>query len=348
MWQEILNRHQNTSEREDKEDEPCQHINTVDEDSFDVCLDCGQIIGRKFVATRYAPTGTARRKMPICSIYSCIPSELVDGAVKNLAVNIYKTVTIDHQYRATFRKAIIAACIHRSSIILRKPMTLAECAKVAGISSSFELDKGIMFVANNLPHDEYAIPICIIDTFIDPIVKEFDLDTARVNKVVAKLSACRFQVCACIWFYIVSFDKRTSIKDFTTRYNSIDSIGLKHTTVPTIKRKYLEIKTHVVRCVMKNIFARFLFENVGNNVTDDSGCVIVTETGDHNLTRVVGSDGFVYPIEDVDDIMEWNLLLDLTWKHKKFPFRLCATKTDVTFPNYEHILTNEMKRYFEF
>jgi hypothetical protein len=75
------------------------------------------------------------------------------------------------------------------------------------------------------------------------------------------------------------------------------------------------LRESVIRRVMKSVFSAML-TLLANNVPDGNlselrlESELVTVRNYDNVTRisVVADDGFIYPIEDVDDINEWNTL----------------------------------------
>jgi hypothetical protein len=366
MWQDVFDKH--FAEKASlKQSSCCAHDDQIEENDQQICADCGEILNQRFVAAAAvaAVNGVARKRAPVSSIYAFIPSNFVSDRVKNLAVNIYKVVSVNRRYRMALRKTIVAACVYRASIVCDDPVSIFACAKALDVKSQSEIDKAMAFVTENLPYGDYVIPICANVTQEDdlqPILDEFGVPDEPISHLKRKLKTEAFfnqrsSVCACVWLYVVTFrkDANISLREFTSRYNSLCSrtgIGLKRTTACTIRKRYLDAKRHIFRQTLKRVFANYLYDKLASDEFEsDEGDVIVRSANDADVMTIVGSDGFQYPIDDVDDITDWNILFCKRWGSRRVnvPYRVVDNGKKITLEgkDAERVMTNEIKRFVE-
>lgn len=342
MWQELLNKHAVVVQNDKKE---CLHNDVVEEADFDVCIDCGQIINLKCTTTNgYVSTGSLIKKSNISSVYACMTDE-IDSDIVTLAITIYKITSVTKQYRASFRRAIIGACVHRAAIVLGKPIALKDCARIFNLKSAHEFEKAIFFIAENIEHDEYVIPIYSFNLKeIECIIIEFDIsDLQKLSSFISCLAMQNFFhtrscVCAAIWIYLSIFHvifPPLSLKEYVERYNincRKDGIGLKKTTIITIKKRIAEIRQFFLKIIIKRLFCSFIFTHIGNEAYSDD--IVVKNAFNHNKVSITSNDGFIYPIDDVDDVLDWNILLSKTWTNGHecidVPYRLKCIHKDVS------------------
>jgi hypothetical protein len=347
MWQELLTKYLTEYAEQSAVDTPqCSHDERLVESGNEICVECGVIVDRKFCTTQYVATCTARRKIGTCPIYAEMPSYFATD-VKNLTIEIYKYVTDEKIYRSTLRRAIIAACLHRSSIILGKPVFFDDLLILFNLKTS-DANKGISYVASNIyAKSQYVIPFFSEDVGIDSLLSDLKLindkrailnvfEYARSWHIVSQ-AHIKTAICGCVWFYLkhVNGVKKISLKKF--------SIACGLSTI-TVHKKYLELKKSVIRTIMKRVFSACMVARIGIvkgvDITAQDGSVTVHEYANPDTISVVGSDAFVYPIEDVDDVLEWNALLSLAYVDPdKNSFvlgaKLYATKRDVVVQFYE-------------
>ena len=153
----------------------------------------------------------------------------------------------------------------------------------------------------------------------------------------------------CVWTFIKLVgqhgDYPTSIEELISRLsadrNIDDSVKLKRGTLPvsavTVGRKYYEITKFVLSRVMKRVYAICLGlldapQQMVSNTPDIP--VTLTDCTDPDKIAMRANDGFVYPLDDVDDVADWNIIFGM-----KFPIELpirivVRTKTvEVVFSN---------------
>lgn len=358
MWQDVFDRHFAPAKPVNQE---CLHEEIIEENERQVCVECGCLVGQKFIThAQFVPTGVVRRRATVSTIYEYIPADLVDDYIKNVAVTIYKIASVKRQYRASFRKTIIAACVHRASIVCGCPLAIYTCATAFNIKSIAEMEKGIAFVAENVPYGEYSIPTRLTSTQnFEPILTEFGIpmECILMKRIKLKLESEPFfhqrsSLCACVWFLLsdVYLNSDLSLRQYTSRYNSVcdkSGIVLKRTTPYTIRKRYMEIKRHVYRKILKRIFAKYLYKTFKcDEVQSDDGTIIVSNIKQN--VRVVGYDGFVYPIDDVDDITDWNILFQQHWKGSIIPYTVHDTNKKIYIDGdlSDEMISREIKHFF--
>lgn len=311
-----------TSYETDESDAHCDHSEVIDDSDHTICIDCGTILGRTLVTPQFVANNSLRRKQIQCTIYNDIPVEF-DPAVKNMATNIYNAVTHQKIFRCVLRKSILAACIYRASIILNAPLSV--CFHTFNLSST-DANKGIIFVANNVPRGEYSIPFMSDDIDIMMLCESHDVDLKTVSKLYNLIKTDCEDIIAssqrvalihsCTWTVMKVCGKHRdpSISDF------VEKIGARMKTkrtisVVTIEKKHQLIMRYLLSRVMKKVISRctplITTEKVLRSTTPRIPVTFYTDT-----TTLVADDGFVYPLEDVDDVMDWNVIFQMTFSER--------------------------------
>jgi len=218
--------------------------------------------------------------------------------------------------------------------------------------------KALAFVAENLPYGDYTIPICAnTPQDFQPILNEFDLTDSAVLRLATKIESEPFfnqrsSICACVGFFLETFHKDINLREFTCRYNSLCSrsgIGLIRTTACTIRKRYLDIKRHIFRRTLKRIFANYLYDKLSSDKFESDG-IIVDSANDPDKMTIIASDGFQYPIDDVDDITDWNILFNKRWNQiATVPYQIKDTGKKITIEgkDAEQLMEKEIKRFIE-
>lgn len=317
-WQ-ILFDQLNNRETNEVSNVNCEHVDIRSNVDYDICADCGMIIGRKLcTTTQFVANGMTRRTQNQCTIYNDIPDEF-DSTVKHKAVSIYKLVTSKRIFRCKQRKSILAACIHRASVLLDAPKS--NCFASFSLENT-DINKGISFVASRLPVGEYNIPVLTLE---QDIISECEtLKITCTPYVVAIYSLIRNDceemisssqrssiIYGCIWacYKIFKIDNAPeTLNDFKTPISGA-----------TIEKKYCAIMKCFISRVMKKIYA-WCFRKLGYSGT------VTSETPEKHVTifncskskgiMMLASDGYVYPLDYVDDIEDWNILFEMMYIDK--------------------------------
>lgn len=292
--------------------EGCGHQDVVEDNDHTICVDCGEVVGRMLVTQQFVYVNT-RRKPIQCTVYNDIPPEF-DPAVKNMAVNIYNSVTSQRIFRCVLRRSILAACIHRASVILNAPMSFD-----AFDLSTTDANRGIVFVAVNLAPGEYTIPFMSDDRDIAQISEPHGIDHTLVLKLYSAIkNDCEMLVAAsqrmsilysCLWTVIsATNDDGPSLAEFVALITS-RSKSKRLMSVATIEKKHSDIYRYILSRTMKKIVTRCLgYLTTAPVLRSNTSKIPVTLSGLPDDMRIVADDGFVYPIEDVDDVMDWNVV----------------------------------------
>lgn len=316
------------------EDIKCLHTDIIEESEHILCSDCGEILNRILSSeNQFSSTAVTRRRISSCPIYNDIPEEF-DPAVKNLAVTIYKTVTIRRIYKSILRKSIIAACLYRSSVILN--VSTRRCFSAFGLSNT-EANRGIVFVSSNLPWGEFNIPlfgdnseICaacamsgILGDDVSIVINLFNDVKKNCEEIFASSQRISI-VYGCVWTFIKNFespDYPSSLSELINRLinencNPLNSKTRIPVSAITIDRKYCEIMKYILSRVMKRVFSMCI-SMLSDTCTLISNTPVVPVTvyncNDPDKISMIADDGFIYPLDDVDDILDWNILFDMEY-----------------------------------
>jgi hypothetical protein len=210
-----------------------------------------------------------------------------------------------------------------------------------------DINKGISFVASRLPVGEYNIPLLTVEQDIISECESLKMTCTRYVVAIYSLmkDECEEMISSsqrssiiygCIWACYKIFDIENApetLSDFKTPVSGA-----------TIEKKYCTIMNFFISRVMKRVYA-WCFRKLGC-----SGTVSSYADGEHRVTLyncskskgmlMVGDDGFIYPLDDVDNIEDWNILFDMTYRdddNKTFEIPIHVTsklkKIGVSFEN---------------
>lgn len=343
-------------------DSTCTHATIETDNSKKICLDCGTILDVHFLLDQYNFVSKIRPKKIECSIYDEIP-HYISQDLKILTIDIYKLVTAKRIFRNIFRKSIILACLHRSSIIKKAPIYFEDMLEMFNLKTH-DANKGISFVATNLEKNSiYDIPFSNDEICVDSTLALVDLvryrvqvmkifDTVKSQSDLLNNSHCKSVVCGCIYFYLMHNSVKISLKQFSKKVNLAES---------TIIKKFIIIKTIIMKPIMKRLFSYFL-RNVDLNVRIVDDCksdvdldlidpvqsVAVHNYADpDNISVTSLIDQFVYPLDDVEDIRDWNILfakcyIDSNGFEFKLDIRVIETTKNLLFDFKNYISSNNI------
>lgn len=312
----------------------CSHSDVIEEENYNVCAECGAIVGQKLcVESCFSDTMTFRRKQVHCTVYADISPEF-DSSVRHLAVTIYKAVTDKKIYRCSQRRAIIAACVHRASVLLGAPDS--NCFKVFNLTKA-EINRGVGFVAANLAHDEHKIPMLSVELEIASVCRMLNLpDADKVFILYSRLATdCEDFVSSsqrtsiiggCLWTCICLFNPKycLTIKEFVVLLSELGNVSI---SAATVEKKHCEILKYLLSRTLKRVYSwcfRQLNVSTARSLTPRVP-VTVTNCCSGDEIKLVADDGFVYPLENVDDVADWNLLFDMVYDGNGTLFQIPAT-----------------------
>lgn len=321
----------------------CPHDNVCcDEGDKKICLDCGELLQESYTLTINYNSGfcMTNRKTTDPSIYTGIP-DFVDRDLKELTIKIYEVVTGKKHFRNKTKKSILLACLHRASVLKQSPISYYELLDMYKLKQH-EANYGFIVLSSNIPKDsEYFI---VFDQTREEIIginsklkqlKIEDPDSFLFRAVVNTFlllknnsnsvnnSQYTSVIYGCIYFWIVHYlDKNIDIDSFAKRAKISKT---------TLLKNYINVSDIVFKYILKAVFSellkncvefqiekpnahknKFLKKNV--NISDleyynpDEECIIRNPFDVINITCEIR--GNILPLDSVNDILEWNLLLN--------------------------------------
>lgn len=372
------------------ESHSCSEGFEIVEDNLVICSECGQILNETMVTTTNTIYhGAPRRQYRASGTYDILP-EFVSPKVRSLTVDIYREVTNEQIFRTNSKKSIMAACFHRASALLDHEISFTDILDIFGLKRN-EMNKGFNRLVTALPkNSEYTIPF---DTHRDEelviisLLKTLNMPsligvTSKLFKLVKKHtnlnneSFCNSVASGCIYFWI----KNRNIPKFETNVNWTvkdisQALGIAYMT---ILNKYIVIYGMILRLVMKPFFSSLLrhcyvkptahrfksvFTTQPNNTLYIPNKYFIYNAFDPRLIKVVriDDDKNELPLDDVDNICEWNVLLNTRIYSQNSIYYLHTTLTKntrnykfnfekyIVFNNIDPstLLANEISALFE-
>lgn len=326
----------------------CLHQNTCcDEGDKTTCLDCGELLQENYTLTLHYNSGMCmtNRKIAEPSIYAGIP-DFVDRDIKELTIKIYEVVTDKKHFRNKTKKSILLACLHRASNLKNSPISYYELLEIYKLKQH-EANHGFMVLSSNIPKssehfkifDHTKEEILGINSKLKQLkqLKIEDENSCLFRLVVntflllkkasnaVNSSQYTSVICGCIYFWIVHYlDKSVDIETFIEEA-AVSKI--------TLLKNYMIVCDVVFKSILKELFSELLqkcvpiqLEKTGTHKTktlkknvvdtEDEECVYKSDEkykikkpfDVSNIT--VENDGNVLPLDFVNDILEWNLLLN--------------------------------------
>lgn len=362
-------------EHSEKQINQCEHEEIIIEDSKHICVDCGEMLIENFISNQHCSNiiGMKKRRKSECNIYNDIPLYIPQN-VKNKTIEIYQKVTENKIFRNTFKRSIVLACLHRASTLTKSDISYDDLLDIFSLKQ-YEANKGFSYVANNLPKDsEFSIPfdnereemISIISilrnlgmsSLLNPVVVIFKLVKKRSN--ILNVSLCKSVICGCIYFWIKYKSINKTLKEFAQDVKMSEM---------TIINKYLVISDVVMKSIMKELFCALLknceviqfdgknkYKNIlkhcKNSLYNADKKLIVNDPFDvdkitvfpYSATQARAGTGYQsLPLDEVDDIKEWNILLD----QKYYSYTSEMYTLDVIISKNTRDLVIDFKRYNE-
>lgn len=328
-----------------EDDDKCFHNETTVEGGTKICMECGQLLEENCLVVQ-SSAGMRQRKRDECSIYKEIPT-FISQKTKEKTIEMYKNITDKNMYR-TLRKSIILGCLHRACILCNEPVCYDDLLEMMELKAN-KASKGINYVSTNIPKDsEYSIPFFNDKMLIDSIMTNLGLEShtyyiknmvslVKQNSDIFNNSHYKSVVCGCIFLWIQMNNINITIKQFSVKMKI--SIG-------TMVTKYKNVKTVVLKTIMKELFSELLSNcktRYGTKITSKVKGVLIEPRekyevynfSDISNITVKDCDGEELPLNDVTDIEDWNLLTDVKYydhEGSEYGLNVCITETkkDIT------------------
>lgn len=334
----------------------CPHDNTCcDEGDKKICIDCGELLQENFTLTLHYNSGLCmtNRKTTDPSIFTGIP-DFVDRDLKELTTKIYEVATGQKHFRNKTKKAILLACLHRASVLKKSPISYYDLLEMFELKQH-EANNGFTVLSSNIPkNSEYFVifdhtreEIISINSKLKQLQIE-DKDSCLFRLVVNTFlllkknsnavnnSQYTSVICGCIYFWVVHYlDKSIDIDTFINRAN---------VSKTTLLKNYTTVCDVVFNFIMKELFSELLKKCVHvrleknhtyktkipkKNTTaeemiynPEEKCIIRSPFDVSNITGEI--NGNVLPLDSVNDILEWNLLLDKCYYTSTTKLILCV------------------------
>ena len=299
----------------------CVHTEvSVDSTKRKVCLDCHEVLSDCYLVVQPGNNFQHRKKYEL-TLYRDIPSYL-SPQIRNMTIEIYKYVTGDDMYRNIFKKAVLLSCIHRASLLCGNIISLDSLLRIMSLTSQ-EATKGLNHVTIKIPKNSiYAIPLFENENNIASVAMTLglDIDVSMIQRIfiivksksnLLNTSHYKSVVCGCIWFWFKITNETLPLKCF------LQKVGMAELTV---LKKYMCVAEVVFKTIMKQVFC-YLLNTASYKPTtrimtlekDDLYCPDMKLTVHHytccDSLQVITADNTILPLDDVDDLIEWNFLL---------------------------------------
>lgn len=351
----------------------CEHEEIVVEDNKHICIDCGQMLVENFVSNQHCSNiiGMKKRRKSECNIYNDIPS-YIPQHVKDKTIEIYQKATANKIFRNTLKKSIILASLHRAATLTGGDISYDDLLDIFSLKQ-YEANKGFSYVANSLPkNSEFSIPfdnereemISIISilqnlgmtTLLNPVIVIFKLVKKRSN--ILNVSLCKSVICGCVYFWIKYKNIHKTLKELAQDVKMSEM---------TIINKYLVISDVVMKSIMKELFCTLLkncaitqidgknkYKNIiklnkNNSLYGPEKKLLITNPFETDNITVVpythARSNTIYqllPLDEVDDIKEWNILLDQKYYDMTHVYNM-----NVTISKNTRDLVIDFKKYNE-
>jgi transcription initiation factor TFIIIB Brf1 subunit/transcription initiation factor TFIIB len=315
----------------------CAHSDTIEDSCKTICVNCGHVLIENFIPSNQVKAlGMKKRKKDECSIYNDIPSH-IPQYIKDATIKLYLKVMNGEKHRSTApNRAVILACLYHASLCAKNDISYDDLLEMFRIPQQMA-NKGFATVVSanivdiketiSKTNEEENIIRTILRnlnmiSFLQPVSRTYFL--VKERSTLLHTSLVKSVVSGCIYFWIVQKTLNKSLKEF-----SKDMEMSQH----TILGKYIGVTETVMLRVMKELFSKLLANSIPIRlekckyrqvfrerprclyvqIASDKKAIVenpfnpteirVCKYNDHKVENV-------YPLDEVDDIMEWNLLLN--------------------------------------
>lgn len=331
-FNQFINENADTDDASCNASDECAHEEVNWDEKKRVCVDCGEILSEGCLVVQPGGGNLQKQRKTEASIYKDIPF-FISHDTKEMTVKMYRLVTGSETYRNTFKRSIIFACLHRASIICNEGICFDDILDLMNLKT-YEASKGVNYVTIRLGKDStYVIPLFTDETSIASIISNLGVNidphtVKQIFKIVKKKSDIlnnshyKSVVCGCVFFWMRMNNVPMTMKQFVSKINM---------TELTIVKKYTSIAEVIFKMTLKKLYA-FVLNKTPRKRTRKSKQIRAPKENDLYLYKerltvndykninkfsVTTVKGNVLPLEDVDDITEWNMLLNNTYYDHK-------------------------------
>jgi transcription initiation factor TFIIIB Brf1 subunit/transcription initiation factor TFIIB len=346
--------------------ETCCHAEIVTENGKKTCLECGEILEENYIANHHSSNiiGMKKRRFSESSIHNDIPI-YIEQHIKDITIQIYQAATTSKNFRNTSKKSIILASLHRASALAGNHISYYDLLDMFNLKQH-EANKGFTILSSNIPKksefklkfDQTKEEMISISsklrkigmnnkTMFNMVVNVFNLIKQKSD--IINTSQPNSIICGCIYFWIVQkginktdieFSKTMMISTmtllkvyvavcdvvFNNTLKTFLSILLKNSIPkPNTGTKYKNILKKLAPNILYGPTQRFL-------VHDPFDPMKIRIT-----TKISKTESQELP-DEVDDITEWNLLLNQQYYGLE----------NIHFINVKLIRKNDKEMHFDF
>lgn len=321
--------------------ENCAHQEICEDSGKKICLECGRLLEENFISTYpFSAAGLKkRRKQEASSVYSDIPM-YIQQDIKDMTIAIYERITkkSNKVVRNTLKKAIIMASLHRAAAITGNSISYYDLLDMF-LLKQHEANKGFAVLSSNIPKDSQFIIefnqareerininaklnkigitnksmfVRVMNVFTIVKEKSYIINASQPNSVI----------CGCIYFWIVY----SKIEKTSEEFSKIMGISKM-----TLLKVYVAVCDAVFKTILRSFFAillknctpvlhngppkyKTLFKKKYDRLYGPDERMIVSNAFDPNTIKVEPrmskQEITALPLDDVDNTLEWNILLN--------------------------------------
>lgn len=316
----------------------CVHSDTIEESCKTICISCGHVIIENFIpSNQIKASGMKKRKKEECSIYNDIPPH-IPQYIKDDTIKLYLKVMKGEKHRSTApNRAVILACLYHASLCAKNDVSYDDLLEMFRIPQQMA-NKGFATVVSanivdikdtiSKTNEEENIIRTILRnlnmiSFLHPVSKTYFL--VKERSTLLHTSLVKSVIAGCIYFWVVHKNLNKTLKEFSKNMEMSQH---------TILGKYIGVSETVMLHIMKELFSKLLLNSIPIKlekcryrqvfkeypnclyiqIASDKKAIVENPfnptdirvskySNDHKLENI-------YPLDEVDDIMEWNLLLN--------------------------------------
>lgn len=320
-----------------EEKEECRHeYQEVDRGCF-YCMECSKVLQENFLVVVHGDNFQKRKtSVKKENIYRFIPL-FVSTQTRTLTVELFNFLISLGVVRHSMKKAVTLACLHRASNLAGEPLCFDDILEMMDVDYH-EANRGMNLVTMHVTKTSSFCRLFLYDdmsitsTMTRLGLTEGILAVERIYRMVKKHSELlntshhRSMVCGCIMFWLKNQRRRgdaVRVRDF---------IKLMGVSEMTVGKKYVTASRVMYRQTIPTFFSmvmRLGDEKSSKNSHEteewqmEGGEVFVHRNPrDPSALRIRvterGNGGRWLPLDQVDDISEWNVMLDgKTYVEKK-------------------------------